>query len=189
LNRSLVIDHAVLINPELVIAYYYINYKHEASQGTEMIIFSLLSQVLVKIPALWPAVDRLYTKCESLQCKPAVEDAIGLMANVENPSMVILAIDALDEASNPTRDTLLKLLCKLCGIGFRVFLTSRPAINIGQLQSYTSVVDITAEKADLERYATTRLEANENVQETLGDLASTVVPQMVDLIVSEAAGM
>jgi hypothetical protein len=188
-NRSLLIDHAASIDPEFVIVYYYLNYKHEGSQDAETIIFSLVSQLLVKVPVLWPAVDRLYKKYETLQCKPSVEDTIGLLFDLENSSKVIIAIDALDEASSSTRDTLLKLLSKLCDVGFRVFLTSRPAINIRQLRSYATVVDITAEKRDLEIYASTRLHANENVQEVLGDLASTVVTQMVNLIVSQAAGM
>jgi hypothetical protein len=143
----------------------------------------------LKFPALWPTVDRLYKKCETLQRKPSVEDAISPLFDVEKPSKVIIAIDALDEASNSTRDTLLKLLSKLCDVGFRAFLTSRPAINIRQLRTYATVVDITAQKRDLEIYASTRLQANENVQEVLGDLASTVVTQMVDLMVSQAAGM
>jgi hypothetical protein len=51
------------------------------------------------------------------------------------------------------------------------------------------VVDITAEKLDLEIYASTALQSNENAQEVLGDLAITVIAQMVDLIISQAAGM
>jgi hypothetical protein len=169
--------------------YHYLNYKHEGSQDAETIIFSLVSQLLVNIPTLWPAVDRLYEKYETLQRKPSVEDTTGLLLGLENPSKVIVAIDALDEASNSTRDILLKQLSKLCDLGFRVFLTSRPAISIRQLRSYATVVDITADKGDLEIYANTVLQSNENVQEVLGDLASTVVPQMVELIVSQAAGM
>jgi hypothetical protein len=188
-DRSLVIDHAASVDPEFAIVYYYLNYKHEGSQDVETIISSLVSQLLVKVPALWPAVDRLYKKCETIQRKPSIEDAISPLFDLENPSRVIIAIDALDEASNSTRDTLLKLLSKLCDVGFRAFLTSRPTINITQLRTYATVVDSTAQKRDLEIYASTKLQANENVQEVLGDLASTVVTQMVDLMVSQAAGM
>jgi hypothetical protein len=187
-NRSLVIDNAASVDPEFVVMYYYFNYKH-GSQDAETIIFSLVSQLLLKIPALWPAVDTIYEKCETLQRKPSVEDAAGLLLDLKDPSKVIIAIDALDEASDSTRNTLLTQLCKLCDAGFRIFLTSRPAINIGQLRSHTTVFDITADKRDLEIYASTRLQANENVQEILGDLASTVVTQLVNLIVSQAAGM
>jgi hypothetical protein len=188
-DRSLVIDHATSIDPEFVIVYYYLNYKHEGSQDIKTIISSLVSQLLVKIPALWPAVDRLYKKCEATRRKPSIEDAISPLFDLETPSKVIIAIDALDEASNSTRDALLKLLSSLCEVGFRAFLTSRPTINIRQLRTCTTVVDITAQKRDLEIYTTTRLEENENVQEVLEDRASTVVNQMVDLMVSQAAGM
>jgi hypothetical protein len=103
-----------------------------------------VSQLLLKIPALWSAVDTLYKRCETLQRKPSVEDAAGLLFDLREPSKVIIAIDALDEASDSTRNTLLTQLCKLCDAGFRIFLTSRPAINIGQLRSHATVVDVTA---------------------------------------------
>jgi hypothetical protein len=80
---------------------------------------------LAKLPGLWPQLDKLYEACEELQSRPALEDALEILLNIENPNEVIFAIDALDEASVPCRDQLLQHLNKLAEVGFRILLTSR----------------------------------------------------------------
>ena len=52
--RSLFVDKASVIDPECVVSYYYLNYKHQNSQTPENILLSLLSQLLKDIPELWP---------------------------------------------------------------------------------------------------------------------------------------
>jgi hypothetical protein len=189
-NRSLVIDHATTsIDVNAAIAYYYFNYKHQDSQKAEVVLFSFLSQLLAKLPGLWPQLDKLYETCEKLQSRPALEDALDILLNIKNPGEVIFAIDALDEASVSCRDNLLQHLNKLAEVGFRILLTSRPDVNLRQLQSRSIIIDITAQEEDLEIYATQRLQESMNVQDILEGYGESVIKQLVELVVSHAAGM
>ena len=150
---------------------------------------SLLSQLLAKLPELWTQLDKLYESCEKLQSRPTLEDALDILLHIKNPSEVIFAIDALDEASVPCRDQLLQHLNKLAEVGFRILLTSRPDVNLRQLRSHSIIINITAQKEDLEVYTTQRLQESMNVQDILEGYGESVIRQLVDLVISHAAGM
>jgi hypothetical protein len=91
------------------------------------VLCSLLSQLLAKLPELWPQLDKLYESCEKLQSRPTLENALDILLNIKNPIEVIFAIDALDEASFSCRDQLLQHLNKLAEvwISHPLNLTSR----------------------------------------------------------------
>jgi len=172
-----------------VVAYFSFNYKHQDSQNVEVVLYSLLSQLLAKPLELWTQLDKLYESCEKLQSRPTLDDAHDILLHIKIPSGVIFAIDALDEASVPCRDQLLQHLNKLAEVGFCILLTSRPDVNLRQLRSHSIVIDITAQKEDLKVYTTQRLQESMNVQDILEGYGESVIRQLVDLVISHAAGM
>jgi hypothetical protein len=141
------------------------------------------------LPELWPQLDKLYESYEKLPRRPELEDTLGILLSIKAPRKVMFAIDALDEASDSCRDQLLQHLNKLAEVGFRILLTSRPDVNLRQLQNRSIVMDITAQKEDLEIYATKRLQESMNVQDILEGYGESVIKQLVELIVAHAAGM
>jgi hypothetical protein len=141
------------------------------------------------LPELWPQLDKLYESYEKIPRRPELEDTLGILLSIKAPRKVMFAIDALDEASDSCRDQLLQHLNKLAEVGFRILLTSRPDVNLRQLQNRSIVMDITAQKEDLEIYATKRLQESMNVQDILEGYGESVIKQLVELIVANAAGM
>lgn len=188
LNSSLVIDRAMTIDPGFIIAYYYINYKYEGFHDIEAIVGCLMSQLLLQIPSLWSALDLLYQRCESDRRKPLFEELINPLLNLEDRSKIIVVIDALDEISDVTRATMLRLLKQLSEADISLFLTSRP-IDLKDLRSRARILEVSAQERDLETYARSKLRTNENVQDVVGDLADAIIDQIVNPMVSHAAGM
>lgn len=189
LDSCLVIDHATATDTGFIVAYYYLNYRHEGSHNIEVIVSCLVSQLLLQIPALWPSVNLLYRKYESNRREPSFEEFISLLLSLQDPSQIMIVIDALDETSDSTRTAFSGLFKQLSATGIRLFVTSHPIINVNDLRSYATVIEISAPEQDLGIYARTKLLTSENFQAVAGELAFTIVNEIVNRMVSQAAGM
>ena len=71
----------------------------------------------------------------------------------------------------------------------RVFLTSRPDVDIRILRKHALVVKVSASDADLTQYARKHLQDNSNIQRMLEESSDGVMNKIIDLIVSRASGM
>lgn len=101
---------------------------------------------------------------------------------------IVLAFDALDEASVNTRGDLLSRLARLEKTSLLVFITSRPDIDIGSISVKTRIENVTAQTSDLEEFIQKRLQ-NDKVKKILGENSQRVVPKIVLNLTSRAAGM
>jgi hypothetical protein len=120
---------------------------------------------------------------------PSLEDTIQTLLGIQEPAKVILVFDALDEASTKTRDGLLQYLVKLAQTGFRIFVTSRPDVQLKQVRDLTNRMDLTANKEDLRLYAKSCFQDSANVQDILDDQFIDISDQLVELIIERAGGM
>src|SRR5205814_8559714 len=94
------------------IAYIYFNYKQQESQTIHFIYASLVSQLLNRIPVLQGRVKELYEKHDRGRKSPSADELFNILSNLPSSYKVVLAFDALDEASDTTRDGLVTQLAK-----------------------------------------------------------------------------
>lgn len=111
------------------------------------------------------------------------------MENLKGTEHILLAIDALDEAGTFARESLVRQLAKLAKLPMRIFLTSRPDVDITGLTQKTLAVRVTASETDLRSYAYKHLCENSNVLDMLDENKEALIPDITDLIVSQASGM
>jgi hypothetical protein len=171
------------------VAYVYFNYKQQVSQTPSLIYTSLLAQLLTQIPDLQSPIEELYEKSGCGKKKPQTEDILKLLSNATNSTKVFLAFDALDEASDSTRAILLKQLqCLEDGKeSLQVLMTSRPNVEVKVPVEKVRLIDVTARESDLKMFLRARLEENIELQDI--EDPRTVIPQIIEGVLSHAAGM
>jgi len=171
------------------VAYVYFNYKQQESQTPSTVYAGLLAQLLKQIPELGALAEELYEKNDSGKKKPRTEDLLNLLSNVMTSSKVFLAFDALDEASDSTRIDLLKQLQRLEDgkKSLRVFMTSRPSVEIKAPIEKIRSIEVTARESDLRIFIRAQLE--EKIEELDIEDQQTIMAQIVESVLSHAAGM
>lgn len=111
-----------------------------------------------------------------------------MLTHLPSSCEIVLAFDALDEASVDTREDLLSRLAKLEKTSLLVFITSRPDIELGLISTRTKIENVTAQTSDLEEFIQEHLQAGK-VQRILGENSQIVVPEIIQNLTSHAAGM
>jgi hypothetical protein len=170
------------------IAYIYFNYKQLGSQTLASVYASLVGQLLDQIPALRATVKDLYEKHGRGKNIPTAQELFNILTSLPQSCKVVLAFDALDEASEETRKGLLTDLEKLENKSLRVFLTSRPDVQPKSIADKTRIVVVIANDSDLRVFAQAHLE-DDDIQDILGEHSRSIVPQIIDGVISHAAGM
>jgi hypothetical protein len=185
--RSAVVDY-VESEPDFHIAYIYFNYKQRESQTASLIYGSLVAQLIHRVPALQTHAENLYQKCDNGKKSPAAEELFDVLTRLPSSYKIVLAFDALDEASVDTKDDLLSRLAKLKKTSLLVFITSRPDIDIGLISARTRIEKVTAQTSDLKEFIRGHLQSHK-VQRILGENSQRVVPEIEQNLTSHAAGM
>ena len=134
-------------------------------------------------------MEELYEKYDSGKKKPRTEDLLSLLSNVTTSCKVFLAFDALDEASDSTRISLLEQLQRLENGKklLQVLMTSRPSVEIKAPAEKIRLLEVTARESDLRVFIEAQL------KEKIGELdigdPQTIIPQIIEGVLSHAAGM
>lgn len=186
-SRSAVVNY-VEAESDVHIAYIYFNYKQWESQTASRIYASLVAQLLNKVPALQTHAEKLYQKCENGKKIPAAEELFDILTCLPSSYKIVLALDALDEASVDTRKDLLSRLARLENTPPLFFITSRPGITIRSISAKTRIENVTAQPSDLKEYIREHLQSDE-VQTLLDDDSQKVVLEIEQNLISHAAGM
>ncbi|KAF1999768.1 hypothetical protein P154DRAFT_523078 [Amniculicola lignicola CBS 123094] len=88
-------------DPGKATAYFFFDFKDEQKQDPEMMVRSLLCQLLqqsIKIPA---SLDALFSSCDSGQRQPSIDALMdALQSMIQNFLQSYIAIDALDECAH-----------------------------------------------------------------------------------------
>jgi hypothetical protein len=121
--------------------------------------------------------------------QPNLEELLEVFKSINEPQTVLLTIDALDEAESSTRESLLKQMKMLTKLPIRVFLTSRPDIDLKELKEQALIIDVTASEEDMRYYARARLEESSAVQDILEGQSQAIISDIADMVVSQASGM
>jgi hypothetical protein len=169
------------------IAYIYFNYKQQESQTARHIYASLVAQLLKQIPALQDVVEPLYNKHNDRKRRASAEELFSILSNLPSSGRVLLAFDALDEASRDTMKALVSQLAKLETKSLLVFLTSRPNINLNSIGLKTQIKDVAAQTSDLEVFIQAHL--IDHVMDTPYENHQAIIEEIIRNVVSHAAGM
>src|ERR1700727_130856 len=106
------------------VACVYYNYKQQDSQSTLAVFRSLICQLFNQLPECWQVVEDLFNRHMNGTTQPNLEELLEVFESINEPQTVLLTIDALDEAENSARESLLKQMKMLTKLPIRVFLTS-----------------------------------------------------------------
>lgn len=171
------------------VACVYYNYKQQDSQSTLAVFRSLICQLFNQLPECWQVVEDLFNRHMNGTTQPNLEELLEVFESINEPQTVLLTIDALDEAENSARESLLKQMKMLTKLPIRVFLTSRPDIDLKELKEQALIIDVTASEEDMRYYARARLEESSAVQDILEGQSQAIISDIADMVVSQASGM
>ncbi len=161
----MVIDHLqtkFLDDMNIGIAYVYCNFRRRAEQTARDLLGSILRQLLFRVPALPPAVQKVYDKCRKMRAQATFQDFIACLgATLSSFSQSFIVLDALDESlvSRDGRDRLLRELFSLQRTtSLNLFATSRFIPDIEQKFEGSLITEIRGNEDDLRRYVTSSIE-------------------------------
>jgi hypothetical protein len=145
---------------ETAIAYISCSYKEQDCQTDSNLITRLLQQLAQTNPLILNKVSLLYRDHIEKQTRPTLNEwSILLQSEAGRFSEIFMIIDALDECSDYTRESLLSVIQKLPNI--HLLVTSRHILTIerefkGKFENTTSV-EIRASDEDVRRYLENRI--------------------------------
>ncbi|KAL7793811.1 hypothetical protein V8C37DRAFT_409391 [Trichoderma ceciliae] len=129
-------------NPEIGIAYIYVNYKLQDEQTIDALLVSLLKQLAASRPSLPSAVQDLYNRHNSNKTRPFTDELTHALQSLATTcSRVFILIDALDEWQS-SNDSRWKVLSSIFS------LQSKTRANLFG----TPALEIRANEEDAERY-------------------------------------
>ncbi|KAL8661075.1 MAG: hypothetical protein Q9202_005947 [Teloschistes flavicans] len=164
-------------DPEIGIAYLFLNYKRQAEQTLEKLTASLLKQLLRGRLSSFAAIESLYEKHTRKQTRPSLSELQGalVMVSSQMPRIFIL-IDAADECTmSSVRSAFLKDVIALQSQGnIGVFVTSRFLPEITSVFQGRPSIEIRATEGDVKRYLENHMvelpkcvQRNEELQRTV----------------------
>ncbi|KFY31884.1 hypothetical protein V493_00710 [Pseudogymnoascus sp. VKM F-4281 (FW-2241)] len=119
-------------NPGKAIAYFYFNFRDTEKRNTELMIGSLIFQLLQQCSKVPVALEALFSSCGNGQRQPSIDALLGVLQQVIKESLEsYLIIDALNECTN--RDELMRILEEIAGWRLEelhILVTSRREVDI-----------------------------------------------------------
>jgi len=153
--RSTVIEH-LKISPvyhECSLAYVYIDFEEQQFQSAKNLVACLLQQLLSKAPGIPENINELYNQNAKGETTLKMQQLMELLLEEvqQNPKTFII-IDALDEATESTRNAFLNVLLKLTP-HVNLMITSRHSIesDLGSFKK-SEELEIRANYQDIRNY-------------------------------------
>ena len=190
--RSLVIDEFKTSSPgpEAAVAYYYCDYRARTTEPLLPALGSLIRTLSETLHSLPRSLRTLFDGCRREHRPPMVSELEGILSEIcGSLKYPFVLIDALDEfsPSDPAQTTrLVCLLDTLAQKGTRVFVTSRAGPEPSLLTPGYSVVNYTADNADIRTHVAHALHTDSSM---VALLDSQLEEDISNTIVSQASGM
>ena len=169
LHRSLVIDHIKDQDPDqnFTVAHFYYTYQDRETQTAELVLASILRQIIESEPELPKLILELHRRLESQQRQLQQEDLEQTLAAIcANLEQAFIVIDALDEGENKHRRNLVRSIANLRILpSVKILLTSRPHVEYEVLKVSRSPleIEIGATDNDLRTYLSRQIEDSDNL--------------------------
>ncbi|KAL1856463.1 hypothetical protein Daus18300_010730 [Diaporthe australafricana] len=136
------------------IAYIYCNFRRQDEQKAEDLLLNLLKQLSHRQPTFPPSVKDLYNRQKKDRTRPSFDEISKTLYSVATTySRVFIAVDALDECKDSSRNKMLTEIFALqAQCGANIFATSRFIPQITTKFSHSMSVEIRASDEDVKRY-------------------------------------
>lgn len=178
---------------DLLVLFFYNNFKRQAEQRTREIMASLLQQALGADPSRATYVLDLYSRYKRLQSRPTTKELATSLCNVTNQyRQTIIIFDAFDEcvctdaAPYSQRNEFwerLTVIQQHSPKNVSILVTTRP--EMGPRLGVSSTMTLQAHPEDVSEYVSQRLKYADNTAE----LSSSLHQQIQDRIVECSNGM
>lgn len=141
-------------DPTVGIAYNYYNFKRQDQQTADKFMASLLRQLCFSQSSTLEIVKSFHDKHKYKNTQPSLEEiTLTLQSVVKTFSRVFIAIDALDECRIQERPLFLSELFKLqAETSVRIFVTSRPILEIEKSFQGCTSLDVVGSREDIYKY-------------------------------------
>ncbi|CAG9941180.1 unnamed protein product [Clonostachys rosea f. rosea IK726] len=164
---SIVVDDILRVcrdDPTLGIAFIFCNFQRNEQQTAEMLLCSLLKQLVGLLPTPPQQLDELYETHRKSRTRPSVPELSELVQiALGSFSRAFVIVDALDECHNSdvSRDRFLNAILDMqASTGVNIFLTSRAIPEIEKVlceERGAFKLEIVAQQDDLQRYILGRI--------------------------------
>lgn len=143
-------------DPNIGIAYIYLNFRQQEKQKVQNLLASLLKQLLHKRPALPESIKLLYEELSIQGTRPStVELSTALRSVAASYASIFIVIDALDEcrvADGCRQEFLQELFALQSGAGAQLLATSRWIPEITESFQDSLTLQIRASDQDVQIY-------------------------------------
>ena len=149
-------------------AYAYFQWDRKVEQTERAVLASLLHKLVPDSASLLQSIESMK---EKLHAEPSAEDLEKVLMShgqppkrdqgvitLQSPARFLIFIDALDEATTETRQSLARLIDRLDPRFFRILITSREDLRILTDPEHTKEIIVAADKDDLELFISKTLE-------------------------------
>ncbi|RYP63833.1 hypothetical protein DL769_006845 [Monosporascus sp. CRB-8-3] len=159
---AIVVDHLLANfrrNERIGIAYIYCNFQRQDEQKPEVLLESLLKQLAQGQSSLPQSVKELYERHEKHRTRPSGNEISETLHSVAATySRVFIAVDALDESQDSSREALLDEIFNLqAKTDTNIFATSRGNDEIKRRFDGCPSLEIRANAQDVKTYLDTRV--------------------------------
>lgn len=176
---------------DIAIIYVYCDYKDSSTHTVNALLSSLLRQLIEQTPRAESIAELSMILNENAKYRDPTEAELFTWVRTVSKDFnnVYIFVDALDEYPELSRDALLLRLQQFSQVGqTRLFLTSRPNIDIKSRLQNLSRIEIAASAPDIEAYLRSEIQKS-------GRLAlfirkdSRLKQEIVDCVIGKAHGM
>lgn len=163
---SIVIDdvlHRYQQDPDVGIAYIYLNFRQQEQQRLQNLLSSLLKQLLYKKPTLPESIRELHDAHVAKGTRPSISELSAALSRVAaSYTSIYLVIDALDECrvADGCRQEFINQLLSLqlqTGVTSQLFATSRSIPEIAEHFEDSLILRVRATDEDVSRYVDSSL--------------------------------
>ncbi|KAI7972793.1 hypothetical protein EIK77_003939 [Talaromyces pinophilus] len=150
-------ESKVFSQDEVGIAYHYFDFQRQDEQGADILLRSLLKQLLQRRPSLLSVVKPLYDEHRDKPSRPSLHEISKILQSVVvRYSKVYIIVDALDECQAKTGNSLQETMSVLFRLqketDANLFATSRFIPEITERFKESFNVEIRADEQDVRRY-------------------------------------
>lgn len=172
-------------DPDIGVAYLFLNYKRQAEQTMDKLTTSLLKQILQQRPSSVTEIESLYKKHAQKKTRPTLSELQDALVTLSNQiPRVFILIDAVDECTMPGVSSafLREAIALQSQRKISVFVTSRFLPEVTSLFQGRPSIEIRATEGDVKRYLENHMAELPKCIQRNDELQRTVVSEITKAV-------
>ena len=138
------------VNAETV--YFYFDYNARQTQTAANVARCLLKQLERNQVGLSPALEDLYENSMRTHQEPSISTFIELLKLYAQKYSAYSVFDAMDECAKEYRDDVFTFFAELQKFGYRILISTRPGESVPCQLNDVTLLQIAADRQDLEKF-------------------------------------